>query len=160
MDCSDTQKRLARRSVGLLDSNLKQEMESHLASCEECRREANRLDEVMKLVESVPPHEPPYGLWLGIEKNITKAEKTSPFPRFFKTGWAWAGTTAVLTAGILFFSGIHFHSNQQPQIQMQAMHSDQIPLIHYASMESNEPLSDRVAMGTLAEMAGDEESSK
>jgi anti-sigma factor RsiW len=79
MDCNKAKNLIADYSVDLLSAETKKDMESHLAECESCAAEFEKLKSVMLLVENLPEMEPSDTMWSNIHSIITADRKPVSF---------------------------------------------------------------------------------
>jgi anti-sigma factor RsiW len=108
MDCKGVRDTLADYTVGLVNGRQLAELEGHLASCTECRRERRALDQAMALVTVHAARTPPEGLWNGVYNRITVPEPARPLvPWPLLRGWPGRGlavaAAAVAVAAFLAF---------------------------------------------------------
>jgi len=85
MECVRVVERIADYSAGALGAREREAVEAHLAACTACRRELERLGQVMALVERYAALEPPADLWRGVATAIEGGRAPA--------GWRslWAG---------------------------------------------------------------------
>ncbi|MHB1456913.1 MAG: anti-sigma factor family protein [Armatimonadota bacterium] len=117
MECKNVVELIPEYSVDMLEGSLKAEMENHLAVCPNCSSEANKLSQVMALINNLDQADPPEDLWDGVYKQISMQKKRS-FWKVLKSPipvkplrWSIGVSIAVLILAILF-SRIQTPANQ------------------------------------------------
>jgi len=81
-----------------LDQAARQQLDTHLAGCESCRRLADDLREIRRQSSALPPHAPRPEVWTRIAKQL--AAEAPIRPRTF-----WTGTRVVLAmAAVMLLS--------------------------------------------------------
>lgn len=75
--CTRAERMLADRSVGLLRPAQERWLDSHLRECASCRREEQILQQVLSLVDALPPAAPPPGMWHAVRAQL----EAPPAPR-------------------------------------------------------------------------------
>jgi anti-sigma factor RsiW len=63
---------------GSLDHGERRQMESHLASCQDCRRALEELREITRLARELPAPEPPERIWSSISASLRERSGTGP----------------------------------------------------------------------------------
>lgn len=112
--CSSFHKNLSAFIDDELDSRERTQMERHISECMDCGREADKLQEMVRIVRSAPRSEAPADAWAGTLRKIeTTSEKPARRWGFSATKWQTipAGVAVLalllyLLSGHLFFHGI------------------------------------------------------
>lgn len=139
---------LADYRSDILDQRHTDEIEGHLARCEQCAEELRLLDAVLALVDANTSQvEPPVGLWNGVYNRITQPQPRASVWRNIARNWlmrparaAAMGAAAMALIAGLMFSGLHRGENVPPvsradseYIQAHALYAGQAPLADRAS---------------------------
>jgi anti-sigma-K factor RskA len=75
MNCDQVQDVLQRYHAGTLSQSMRQVVETHLATCDACRREATLVAPVLSAVAKLPREiEPPVDLWPSLSGRIGRAK--------------------------------------------------------------------------------------
>lgn len=112
MKCEDTGELIEAKRAGTLDEHEARQLETHLASCGDCRAAADAAAALGMLREQ-PTAEPPAGLLERVVRRSALAGDAQP-PR--SRFWLGAGVGAALAASVMFAfvaSGV-FESISQP----------------------------------------------
>ena len=110
---------------GELDADERRRVETHLAACLGCAREASSLHEILEQVQALPVPEPPAEFWGDFEATVRRRVEDAPAPR--PGVWArvigWLGSltgswripalAAATALGLLVAFGLV--RNRQPQ---------------------------------------------
>ena len=101
--------------LGALTEHERQDFESHLSGCAECRDEVERLRHAAEaLPRSVEQLEPPPSLRVALLAEVREADERGPAllqrllsaPRGLRPAVAWAGAAAVLAIGVIAGFGL------------------------------------------------------
>jgi anti-sigma-K factor RskA len=101
--------------LGALTEHERQDFESHLSRCAECRDEVERLRHAAEaLPRSVEQLEPPPSLRVALLAEVREADERGPAllqrllsaPRGLRPAVAWAGVAAVLAIGVIAGFGL------------------------------------------------------
>ncbi|MFP3905162.1 MAG: zf-HC2 domain-containing protein [Armatimonadota bacterium] len=106
MNCKNIQKRLSAYVVGDLDTQTREEIETHLRSCPDCRHELQVLRRTEELLQPIQMTDPPAGMWEQIEGRLTprpvRVRPTVPtWRRMLKPALAGVAIAAILLAVIV-----------------------------------------------------------
>jgi putative zinc finger protein len=169
MICSRVRDLLPDYSVELLDARAHREVETHLAMCEECRRELKLLDQVVSLVEAHGVRQPPVGLFNGVRNRIESGavvRERAPWWAWFYTGPARAAAMGMAVAALAL--GIFLPTNPGPDLSGIRPPTDPtvtpgrpssalVSSVRQHAMSAAEgPLADRVAWEAMAQLVTQE----
>lgn len=165
MKCENVQDLIAEYRSDMLDSRKRQEIEQHLAECEDCRRELEEFNAVMSLVEdNIPDLEPPVGLWNGVYNRINSPEPERSLLERLAGGWLHRPAQAVgvgaamvvLVAGLWLGSmkpesheSVDYASSDNRYVQAHALTAGSAPFadrasyISYVAMSQESPSGER-----------------
>ncbi|MGQ9609310.1 MAG: anti-sigma factor family protein [bacterium] len=108
MHCSKFQKNLSAYLDGELDLQKKEELEKHLIKCSECRKEKEKISEVVEFVKNSTYPDIPVDLWERIQEKLEKAPVYSHFMVF---KWVSIPVGAAVFAILLYLLGVTFFFN-------------------------------------------------
>lgn len=147
MECDKIKNLISDYSAGLLDGRQKVEVDQHLAACQSCAAELEKLYGVLNLVEDLDVMEPPAGLWNGVYNKINQPQKKRAWGNVFHrraVGWSVGFAVAVLAA-VMLLTQIY-----GPSKDVYAANEYMQGHMVYASQEY---LADRAALNSVAAMA-------
>lgn len=109
---------------------------------------------VLSLVDSVPPVQPPPGLWYGLEARIIDGRGALLVRRRAPLAPALAaGAAAALAAGL----ALYHHGSAPPPLPIPMLPPDSIPYIEsHALVGRSSPLADRIGFASYVTAAGQE----
>ncbi len=113
--CSSFHKNLSAFLDDELDSRERTQMERHISECMGCRREAEKLREMIGFIEDTPHPEAPADAWAGTLRKIEAAlERPVRTWAFRMPKWGAIPAGAVVFALLLYFLGsqIFFHGTE------------------------------------------------
>jgi len=113
LKCSRFYKDLSAFLDDELSYKKRRQMEQHISECAECRREAEKMREMIGIVGSISRPEAPVQLWEGTRRKLETVSETPARKRIFKMPvWGFVPAAAALLlaltyilAGQLFFTG-------------------------------------------------------
>ncbi len=95
-----------------LNSRERTQMERHISECMDCRREAERLREMIGIIEATPRPEVPADAWAGTLRKIEAAsERPARVWGFRVPKWGAIPAGAVVFALLLYFLSSQFFFN-------------------------------------------------
>lgn len=107
--CTSFRKNLSAFLDDELNSQKRSQMEQHISKCADCRREAEKLREMIGLIEASPRPEVPVQAWAGTLRKIeTYSEKPARAWGFKAPRWGVIPAGAVVFALLLYFLGVQF----------------------------------------------------
>jgi predicted anti-sigma-YlaC factor YlaD len=90
---------------GELDPQKQKQMERHLSECEDCRREAEKMGEMISIIKDSQSPYIPANLWEGTRRKIMEAERQKPVFRWFRMPkWSFIPAAAMILL-LLYFTG-------------------------------------------------------
>jgi anti-sigma factor RsiW len=106
MICENVKKKLADYAVGGLDEQARTQIETHLASCADCRRELALLEATGAMLEPVEMVEPPAGMWDRLQERLgPRPVRVKPraraWRRYLKPVLAGVAIAAILIAVVV-----------------------------------------------------------
>jgi hypothetical protein len=168
MNCNRVRDLLPDYSMDMLDGRERQDVQSHLTGCEDCRTELRAQDAVIALIEEHGARQPPPGLFNGvrnaIESGVVVREK-APWWAWIYTGPARAGAMSLalgaLALGIFLPVGspvstqsLPLHIHEGPAITTTALASS---IRQHAMSAAEGPLADRVAWEAMAQLVAQDD---
>jgi|GEM_PF-1492254 len=147
MKCDEARQRLPYYMAGALAWPTRQRLQRHLDACPACRLEAEGHIRVIKLVEALPSHEPPPGLWQGVLNRIEAGEEL-PLPVPERRRLRAFGVPAAVLAAAAAASLLLMRPPVEPvHVTPAGIEAEYVQ--HSAQLAASDPLADRVALGSL-----------
>ena len=104
--CSSVRKHLSAFLDGELDQRERKRMELHVSECADCRRETEKLREMIGFVGGVPRPEVPAHLWEGTRRRIEAASELPTRTLVLRMPrWVFAPAAAAVIALFTYFLG-------------------------------------------------------
>jgi anti-sigma factor RsiW len=118
MTCEEIESRMAEYWSKSLDKERESAIEAHLATCETCRAEEQRLGSLWRDLARLPAPEPGPGVrarfyeTLEAYRDGAAAEMKHPSSGWRKTAWVWQMAAGVALALTGVAAGYSFHASQ------------------------------------------------
>lgn len=168
MNCNKVRDLLPDYSMDMLDGRERQDVQSHLGACGDCRAELHAQDAVVALIEEHGARQPPPGLFNGVRNAIESGavvRERVPWWSFIYTGPARAAAMSMalgaLALGIFLPVGspvskvelpLHIHAGAP--IATTALASS---IRQHALSATEGPLADRVAWEAMAQLVAEDD---
>lgn len=143
--CSNFRKDLSAFLDDELDSRKRKQMELHISECAECRREAEKLQEMIGIIGAMERPEIPAQLWEGTRRGIEAVSElpTAKAPVLRMPRWVFAPAAAVVFALLLYLLGgqLFFHKYETGRIPI-AVYVQEHALSYSEQVLPSNPLSE------------------
>ncbi len=116
MECSNFRKSLSAFVDDELRPQERERMERHISQCENCRREAEKLREMVGIMNSMPDPETPAQLWESTRRRLEAySEKPVKAWIFRIPKWSFVPAAAAVFTLLILFLGGQFYYNVETE---------------------------------------------
>jgi anti-sigma factor RsiW len=150
-----THARAERMLSALLDNELTADdaarLQAHLAECESCRAELERLGEVKQLLAALPEREPPAAYWTELRAQMAAAPAGATLWDAFRG--AWRRPAVALAAAVILLVLLPLAKGRVDRLRAAEIGVD-VYVREYALASAYDPFADHAYLGLLIGDAG------
>jgi anti-sigma factor RsiW len=151
-----THARAERMLSALLDNELTADeaarLRAHLAGCETCRAELERLGQVTQLLAALPEREPPAAYWTELRAQLAAAPAGATFWDAFRGAWR-RPAAALAAAAVILLVLLPLAKGRVDRLRAAEIGVD-VYVREAALASAYDPFADRAYLGLLIGDAG------
>ncbi|HEY3246934.1 MAG TPA: zf-HC2 domain-containing protein [bacterium] len=149
--------RAERMLSALLDNELTADeaadVRAHLAACESCRGELDRLTRVKRLLAALPEREPPAAYWTDLRAPAAAPAAGTTVWDAFRTAWRRPAAALAAAAAVVLLVLLPLVKGRVDRLRAAEIGVD-VYVREYAIASAYDPFADRAYLGLLIGDAG------